>query len=63
MPEYFLDLKLHDIPNTVQKGLEAIYKLKPILSTVHISGGDDMMRVTTLNRKHKDTRGYNFNKS
>ena len=56
-PKIFLDLKLHDIPNTVQKGLEAIYKLKPILSTVHISGGDDMMRVTTLNRKHTKILG------
>ena len=56
-PNIFLDLKLHDIPNTVQKGLDAIYKLKPILSTVHISGGDDMMRVTTLNRKHTKILG------
>ena len=33
-PNIFLDLKLHDIPNTVQKGLKAISKLKPIFTTI-----------------------------
>ena len=47
-PKIFLDLKLHDIPNTVKKGLEIITKLKPIFTTIHISGGDDMQKVSTL---------------
>ena len=42
-PKIFLDLKLHDIPNTVEKGLEALIKMKPLFTTIHISGGDDMM--------------------
>ncbi len=42
-PRIFLDLKLHDIPNTVNKGLEALKKIKPIFTTIHISGGDHMM--------------------
>ena len=41
-PNIFLDLKLHDIPNTVEKGLKAILKLKPTFTTLHISGGDEM---------------------
>ena len=47
-PKIFLDLKLHDIPNTVQKGLKAISKLKPIFTTIHISGGDDMQKISTI---------------
>ena len=45
-PRIFLDLKLHDIPSTVQKGLKAILKLKPIFTTIHISGGDDMQKIS-----------------
>ena len=48
-PKIFLDLKLHDIPNTVEKGLEALIKMKPLFTTIHISGGDEMMLVTSLN--------------
>ena len=47
-PKIFLDLKLHDIPNTVEKGLKAISKLRPILTTIHISGGDEMQKISTL---------------
>ena len=49
-PKIFLDLKLHDIPNTVKSGIKAIQKLKPLLTTVHISGGDEMMRSCLNNR-------------
>ena len=38
----FLDLKLHDIPNTVKKGIFAISNLKPYFTTIHLSGGDEM---------------------
>ena len=50
-PKIFLDLKLHDIPNTVEKGLEAIVKMKPLFTTIHISGGDEMMLVSSSNKK------------
>jgi len=35
--DVFLDLKFHDIPNTVRKGLEAISLLKPYFTSIHIS--------------------------
>ena len=50
-PNIFLDLKLHDIPNTVENGVKAIGKLKPLLTTVHISGGDEMMKASIKNKK------------
>ncbi len=50
-PKIFLDLKLHDIPNTVEKGLEAIIKMKPLFTTIHISGGDEMMLISNSNKK------------
>jgi len=52
-PKIFLDLKLHDIPNTVQKGLKAVIKLKPIFTTIHISGGDDMQKISILKNNKK----------
>lgn len=39
----FLDLKLHDIPNTVAGAMQAIHVLEPTVVTVHASGGRAMM--------------------
>ena len=52
-PKIFLDLKIHDIPNTVEKGLKAILKLKPIFTTIHLSGGDEMQKASILNQNKK----------
>ena len=41
--DVFLDLKLHDIPNTVKKSIEALNSLPINMLTIHISGGQDMM--------------------
>ncbi len=39
----FLDLKLHDIPNTVAKAIQALRPLNPAILTIHAAGGRAMM--------------------
>ncbi len=41
----FLDLKLHDIPNTVAGGLSSLADLEPAIVNVHAGGGGAMMRA------------------
>src|SRR5260370_13181845 len=42
---FFLDLKLHDIPNTVAGGIRAVVELEPTFITIHTAGSPAMMKA------------------
>jgi len=44
--EIFLDLKLHDIPNTLSKALQNILKLNIWMTNIHLSGGREMIEAS-----------------
>lgn len=50
----FLDLKLHDIPNTVNKAMSVLSKLDIDMCNVHASGTIDMMKSALEGLKRED---------
>jgi orotidine-5'-phosphate decarboxylase len=45
--QVFLDLKLHDIPNTVSSSVKSVSDLSPKFLTVHASGGGAMVKAAS----------------
>ena len=54
----FLDLKLHDIPNTVRSAIDSLSNINPDFLTLHISGGNEMMKaaVNSIKRNKLKTK-------
>jgi orotidine-5'-phosphate decarboxylase len=54
--EIFLDLKLHDIPNTVKKSIEGLVSYPIKMLTIHTSGGKKMMTAAMEAVEGKDIK-------
>jgi orotidine-5'-phosphate decarboxylase len=54
--DIFLDLKLHDIPNTVAKAVESLGPLPIRMLTIHCSGGGEMMRAAVAARQKSNPK-------
>lgn len=54
----FLDLKLHDIPNTVARAVRAAAAREVSLLTIHALGGEAMMRAAAEAAKEIDTKAH-----
>ena len=52
----FLDLKLHDIPNTVHKAILGFHDCAIDMLTVHLSGGEEMLKKAMLAGKSIDAK-------
>jgi orotidine-5'-phosphate decarboxylase len=49
----FLDLKFHDIPNTVEQAIKSVCQMGVLLTNIHASGGADMMKQAVKARPTK----------
>ncbi len=54
--DIFLDLKLHDIPNTVKKSIEGLKNLPIKMMTVHTSGGQKMLEESVAATNDTDIK-------
>lgn len=60
--EIFLDLKLHDIPNTVESAMRGLAKLNVDIVNVHAAGGSEMIKAALKGLKEGTPNGFNIPK-
>ena len=54
--DLFLDLKLHDIPNTVYKTLKNLLSHKLWMTNIHLLGGEEMMQAASEAREYTKSK-------
>ncbi|MCX7738830.1 MAG: orotidine-5'-phosphate decarboxylase [Hydrogenothermaceae bacterium] len=54
--DLFLDLKLHDIPNTVYNGVKASVELGVDYLTIHTLGGEEMLQKAVIAKEGSSTK-------
>ena len=53
--DIFLDLKLHDIPNTVYKTLKILLNQKVWMTNIHLLGGEEMIQAAREAKEHTES--------
>ncbi len=53
--DIFLDLKLHDIPNTVYKALKILLNQKVWMTNIHLLGGEEMIQAAREAKEHAES--------
>ena len=56
----FLDLKLHDIPNTVANSVRKISNFNVALTTIHLNGGKEMIEAASLEKGNIEILGVSI---
>ncbi len=56
--DIFLDLKLHDIPNTVYKALKNLFNQKVWMTNIHLLGGEEMIQAACAAKKHSKSEAF-----
>ena len=54
--DLFLDLKLHDIPNTVYKALKNLLNQDVWMTNIHLLGGEEMMQAAREAKEHSKSK-------
>ena len=61
--EIFLDLKLHDIPNTVNKAIVEIAQFNVLMTTIHLQGGMEMLAAANQAKGNTKILGVSLSTS
>ena len=54
--DLFLDLKLHDIPNTVYKALKNLLNQDVWMTNIHLLGGEEMIQAAREAKEHSKSK-------